>query len=177
MVVDLSSNFFELFELPVQFDLDSNALAARFRTLQKTLHPDRHASASSAEKRWSMQAASVVNDGYQTLKVPLRRAIYLLSLNGLSTDEETDTRMAPEFLMEQMDLREALEEASDSPDPGAALDGIRRQLKESVKEAVTSFDLASIGGDWAAARDTVRQWQFLDKLSREVRTLEERLDS
>ena len=177
MVVDLNSNFYELFELPVQFDIDSDALATRFRSLQQTLHPDRHASASAAEKRWSMQAASVVNDGYQTLKAPLRRAVYLLSLNGISTDEETDTRMSPMFLMEQMELRESLEEAPNQADPGEALDAIRIQLKGSVSEAMAEFDAASVKSDWAAGRETVRQWQFLDKLSREVRTLEERLDS
>jgi len=176
MQVDLTRNFYELFELPVQFEIDDEYLTSRFRALQKALHPDRFAGATEAEKRWSVQAASFVNEAFQTLNKPIARAGYLLSLNGISIDEETDTQMSPSFLMEQMELREALEAAPDSEEPFAALDKLSGQLKVGVDQQASAFGNAATSGDWQAGRTVVRQWQFLDKLQREVRDAEERLD-
>ncbi|NND92560.1 MAG: Fe-S protein assembly co-chaperone HscB [Granulosicoccus sp.] len=177
MQVDLSQNFFQLFALPQEFPVDEKRLVSRFQELQKQLHPDRFAAASSAERRWSMQAASVVNEAYQTLSRELPRAIYLLTLQGVSVDEETDTQMAPAFLMEQMEYREALEAAENSADPVAALERLRQQLKSGVVAQREAFTRAADESNWNEARTVVRQWQFLDKLSREVRRLDERLDT
>jgi molecular chaperone HscB len=176
MQVDLSSDFYNLFGMAVGFPIDEPVLVDRFRALQKQLHPDKYASASDAERRWSMQAASFVNEGYQTLNNDLRRAVYLLELNGISTDEETDTQMAPEFLMEQMEYREALESAPATSDPIVALDKIRKQLRSGVNGQLASFEQAATAQDWMQGRTVVRQWQFLDKLGRELKDLEERLD-
>jgi len=176
MQVDLSKNFFDLFGLPLQFSLDEAALVSRFQELQKQLHPDKFTSKPAAERRWSMQAASFVNEGYQTLRHDLKRAVYLLQLNNVSVDEETDTRMAPAFLMQQMEYREALEEAESGKDPLSSLDVVRKQLKSGVREQCEAFERAAHDSDWDTARTTVRQWQFLDKLSREVKSMEERLD-
>ena len=148
----------------------------RFRDLQKQLHPDKFASASESERRWSMQAASFVNEGYQTLKNDLRRAVYLLDLNGISIDEETDTTMAPEFLMEQMEYREALESVSDAMDPHAAIGKIRKQLRAGVVDQLSQFDQAASKQTWQEARTVVRQWQFLDKLGRELKQKEAQID-
>lgn len=176
MQVDFSENFFDLFAINQQFTLDNSALDKRFQELQMHLHPDKYAASSDAEKRWSMQAASHVNDGYQTLRNELSRAVYLLKLNGVSTDEETDTQMAPQFLMEQMEYREALESATSASDPFAALDAVRQQLKSGTREQVADFASAAESGDWAKARNTVRQWQFLEKLAKEVKNTEEQLE-
>lgn len=176
MQVDFSNNYFELFELPVQFDVSQDHLDTRFRSLQRILHPDKFASASDAERRWSMQAASFVNEAYQTLSKPIKRASYLLSLNGISLDEETDTQMSPMFLMEQMELREALGDVADASDPYAALDKISSQLGASQRSSLTEFAMASEKADWVEARTVVRQWQFLEKLMSEVQAHEARLD-
>lgn len=176
MQVDFSNNYFELFELPVAFDVPEDHLATRFRSLQRYLHPDKFASAADAERRWSMQAASFVNEAYQTLSKPLKRASYILSLNGISLDEETDTQMSPMFLMEQMELREALADAPDANDPYAALDKVSSQLQAGTRSSAEEFTAAAADENWVDARTIVRQWQFLEKLSSEVRTLEARLD-
>jgi len=176
MQVDLSSNYFELFELPAVFSIDPRHLTTRYRALQQAFHPDRFAAATDAERRWSVQAASFVNDGYQTLGKPLRRAAYLLSLNGISVDEETDTAMDPVFLMEQMELREALEVVPAANDPMDALDTIRLQLRTAMREQAVQFELAANDKHWQDARTVVRQWQFLDKLESELRAIEARLD-
>jgi len=177
MRVDLSNTFFELFGFAEEFVIDSGELTSRFQQLQKQLHPDKFASQTDVEKRWSMQAASYVNEAYQTLGNDLHRAVYLLHVNGISIDEETDTQMSPMFLMEQMEHREALETAPSAADPYAALDTIRRQLKASTMELVDAFQSASSDKNWAEARTIVRQWQFLDKLRKEVIATEESLDS
>lgn len=177
MQLDLSGSFFALFDLPEQFQIQSEHLTARYRELQKELHPDKHAAKSEAERRWSLQAASFVNDGYQTLSSDLSRAIYLLQRNGISIDEESDTQMDPMFLMQQMELRESLESAEASSDPFSVLDSIRKELKTAISEKLVDFVQASGQSQWNMARTIVRQWQFLDKLSRETKSLEERLDA
>lgn len=176
MQVDLSRNYFDLFGLPIHFELDRNVLVKRFRELQAQYHPDKFAAKPDAERRWSMQAASLINEAYQTLGNDLRRAVYLLSLHNISIDDETDTQMDPMFLMEQMDIREALSSVDAAGDPLLALDKIRRQLKSSVVTEKSDFAGACAKQDWSSARSTVRQWQFLDKLGREVKQTEERLD-
>lgn len=176
MHVDLSKNYFDLFGLAEEFNVDHAALVSRFQELQKQLHPDKFASQPDSERRWSMQAASFVNEAYQTLGDDLKRAIYILKLQGVSIDEETDTQMSPMFLMEQMEYREALEMAPDSSDPFAALDSVRRNLKAGTAEQVSAFENACNQQQWSEARTTVRQWQFLEKLKQEVRSAEERLD-
>ncbi|MFK7889960.1 MAG: Fe-S protein assembly co-chaperone HscB [Granulosicoccus sp.] len=176
MSVDFTSSHFELFDLPVHFDIDSDKLLSRFRELQKELHPDKFAAAADSEKRWSMQAASLINQAYQTLADDLSRAVYLLDLNGISTDEETDTRMDPEFLMDQMELRESLEGARLSEQPWDELNTLRATIRDKSAAQYKAFSLAASETNWTAARTAVRQWQFFDKLSREAKSLEEKLD-
>lgn len=175
MSLDLSANYFELFDLPVTFDIDETALSTRFRALQRQLHPDRYAARPDAERRWSVQAASHVNDGYHALRRPLARAVYLLKLNGLSVDEETDTQMDPAFLMEQMTWREALEEVPGAADSEQALAAIGRDLDAAAQARSEAFRQAAAAGDWPAARGVIRQWQFLDKLQRDCQAMDARL--
>ena len=177
MQLDLSGSYFELFGFPESYGIDQGALTERFRDMQRQLHPDKFVSRPDSERRWSMQAASVVNEGYQTLKSDLGRAAYLLQINGISIDEETDTKMDPMFLMEQMELRESLEMAEAAADPFSALSEIRKQLRTGIGTQQQAFVSAAGKKDWAQARTITRQWQFLDKLVREAKALEERLDA
>lgn len=176
MSVDFSNNHFELFNLPIAFTIDEAQLSDRFQSLQRELHPDRFASATASEKRWSMQAASLVNEAYQKLTRPLTRAGYLLELNHINIDEETDTQMDPMFLMQQMELREAIEAAPDAADPFEALDKVGKSLNEGVNSCTTKFAASASAADWDSARTVVREWQFFDKLKREVKAIEARLD-
>ena len=173
---DLSADYFVLFDQPRAFAIDEGALAARFRKLQGLTHPDRFAAASPVERRWSVQASSFVNDGFETLRRPLKRATYLLTLAGISVDEETDTAMDPGFLMQQMELRESLESVASSSDPQAALQRIESELAGARAAEADGFEAASRQSDWVAARHAVRRWQFLDKLGQEADDLGARLD-
>src|SRR5580765_8487763 len=114
MPVNLNQNHFELFGLPTSFAVDTAALEARYHELQREVHPDRFASAPEAERRVSMQLATRVNEAYQSLKSPLKRAVYILQLRGVDPGFETNTAMPPEFLMEQMSWRERIEAGSEN---------------------------------------------------------------
>ncbi len=177
MTADLKKTHFELFELPAAFDLDQAQLAARYRELQRAVHPDRYASASDQERRLSVQLTAQVNEAYQTLRAPLRRARYLLALHGVVIDDQ-DTAMDPLFLMEQMELREALAEVRGAADPFAALDGVRGRLEgmERAFVASLSVDLGRATAEaLGAAKQTVRKMQFIQRLLEECGDLEERL--
>lgn len=174
--LDLSADYFELFEQERRFGIDESSLAQRYRRLQGLTHPDRFAGASAGERRWSVQASSFVNDAYRTLRSPLSRAVYLLSLAGVATDEETDTRMDPAFLMQQMEWRESLDDARSAADPAAALDALERELRSGTSTTAEAFAVAADAGEWDSARDAVRRWQFLDKLAREIDDLAAELE-
>lgn len=132
------------------------------------MHPDRFAGAGDAERRASMQWSTRANEAYRMLKDPVQRARYLLELHGVDTGFETDTAMPGDFLVRQIELREALEEARERRDAGA-LDEMKRGLKESagVLEAEIARRIDG-AGDYAGAAGAVRQLQFLKRLAEEV---------
>jgi molecular chaperone HscB len=171
----LRKNYFELFAIPVQFALDISSIAERYRELQRATHPDQFALATEQERNRAVGQAAQVNDAYQTLRSPLKRAQYLLELNGVPLDD-TDTSMDLTFLMQQMELREALEQVPDAADPYAALDKIRGELKRDLK-AVTQEVAERLDGEAevASAREPVKKMQFLFKVQQELNEMEERL--
>ncbi len=177
MQVDLSSNYFELFALQEKFEIDEVQLVRRFRELQRMTHPDKFASASDAEKRWSVQAAAHINSAEQTLSKPLSRAIYLLQRRDVDLAVETDTRMAPEFLMMQMELRESIESLETAADPYTAAQAARKEVDQHIEQTSEAFRISFQLEELSTAREKAREWQFLDKLLAEIRDTEERLDS
>lgn len=166
---------FALFDLQPAFRLDLDQLAARYRERVRDVHPDRFADAPQAEQRRALEQAAQLNDAYQTLKSAPRRALYLLALQGGELPLET-TVQDPDFLLQQMQWREELEELQDQAD----LEGVavfKRRLKDAQGEVETRFAACwGLPGQRDEAERLVRRLQFLDKLSQEVRQLEERLD-
>lgn len=170
-------NHFELFGLPLSFEVDQEMLALRYRELQRAVHPDRFANASEQEKRLSVQQAAQINEAFQVLKSSLSRARYLLELNGLPLDD-SDTRMDPLFLMEQIELRETLGEVRSKADPFDALNRVRDDIEGRERELIESLQQAFADGSREAlegARETVRKMQFMQRLLSEVDELEENL--
>jgi molecular chaperone HscB len=174
--LDFSKSFFELFGLPEAFEIDAERLAERYRALQAALHPDRFASASEHERRLSVQGASWINEAHETLKVPLSRARYLLTLKGVDFDADKDTASDPEFLMQQIELREQLEEVDSKADPFAALDEISRAIRDWNLELQAQFASAYDADEFDLARQTVLKMQFFDRLFDELRRKEEHLE-
>jgi len=173
----LGKNHFELFDLPIAFEVEQETLALRYRELQRAVHPDRFANASEQEKRLSVQQAAQINEAFQVLKSPLTRARYLLEISGLPLDD-TNTQMEPAFLMEQMELREALAEVREASDPFAALDKARNTIEGREREYIESLQQAFGDGSTEAlerARELVRKMQFMQRLLGEVDDLEETL--
>ncbi len=110
MMSVLQQNFFELFGLPVRYSIDNQMLAQAYQQLQRQYHPDRFVSADAQQQRESLQIATYANEGYQTLKQDTARARYLLQLQGIDTLDESNTAMPADFLMLQMEWREALDD-------------------------------------------------------------------
>ena len=168
-----SSSHFELFGLPAVFSLDQEMLEKAYRDIQSQVHPDRFAHAGDAERRASLQWTTRVNEAYRTLKSPVQRAKHLLELHGVDVAFETNTAMPPEFLMQQMELREKLEDAKDS----SSLDGLRQEMS-GVKSDLERQIAATIDTkkDYQGAAGLVRKLQFLHRLDEEIDEAYEALD-
>ena len=160
-------NHFALFQLPASFDIDAGQLDAAYRELQGRVHPDRFAAASAAEKRVAMQWATRANEAYQTLKHPLKRASYLCELNGVDLGIESNTAMPPAFLMQQMEWREALDDARDAKDI-AALEQLDTELRAARKRQLDDISALLDGGQYEQAGERVRQLMFVEKFADEV---------
>jgi molecular chaperone HscB len=175
---DLSRSYFSLFDLSESFDVDSKILTGRYRTLQRTVHPDRFANAAESERRLSVQMAARINEGFQTLKDPLARGRYLLELRGVDLDD-LDTTFDDAFLMEQMELRERLGAVKGLDDPRQQLKIISSDIGGRVKEITQ--ELAALFSENSEpslkkARDLTRKMQFFRKLENEADALDEDLD-
>jgi molecular chaperone HscB len=175
-VLDLKQNYFSLFALPVSFAIDHEALTDSYRALQRAMHPDRFASGTAQEKRMSMQAASYINEAFRVLGNDLRRANYQLSLQGIDIDAETDTKVDPMFLMTQIEYREQLEKVPECDNPFSAAKALRSALANDVAALKNAVRGQLDGNDLDAARDTVRKWQFLEKLLQELSETEYQLE-
>ncbi len=163
-------NHFDLFQLPQQFAIDASVLDNAYRNVQGQVHPDKFVSASEAEKRVAMQWATRANEAYQTLKSPLKRATYLCELNGVDLQIESNTAMPREFLMQQMEWRETLEDAKAERDTTALAD-LDDALRAARKEEIVQIGELLDSGDYAQAGQAVRQLMFLEKVGAEIAQL------
>lgn len=176
---DFSRNYFELFGLPVDFMVDTVALAERYHDLQKVVHPDRYANAGEQEQRLSLQQATLVNEAYDALRDPLARARYMLGLNGIDLDAQHETTHDAAFLMQQLELREALAEARGLDDPMPVLDQLLGQIGGMLKNQIAQLAVqleAATPDQLEAARESVRKMQFLKKLHSQAEAIEAELE-
>ena len=164
----LPTNYFDLFEIPVSYDVDLDRLQQRYRVLQMAIHPDKYASASSQERRISMQQTSLVNQALHTLKHPVERAVYLLQLKGLDFSMDNQTTMDAGFLMEQMEMREQLEQVRALEDPIAALENMSAKVKAKMNDVAVVFSREYESDELEAAKEAVRKLQFLYKARTEI---------
>lgn len=169
MAIDiLSRNFFELFDVPVSYEVDLDVIQQRYRELQRATHPDNFVNASAQEKRISMQQTSWINEALNTLKQPVERASYLLKLKGVDINLENETTMDGDFLMEQMEMREALSEVSSKEDPLAELDRISVEIKNKTNAMTGEFSKAYTDNHLDDAREWIRKMQFMQKAEKEL---------
>lgn len=167
----LSLNHFQLFELPVSFAIDIPELTKRYRDLQRAVHPDRFANASDQERRLAMQRTAQLNEAFHVLKQPLLRARYMLELQGVDFNNERDTQQDPIFLMEQMELREGLEDVQSHADPLGKISETIKIIDVREKQLFTeiqSFLDSDNDEDRKTAKAVVHKLQFMHKLRQEA---------
>ncbi|WP_399680049.1 Fe-S protein assembly co-chaperone HscB [Xenophilus sp.] len=170
--MQLTDTDFALFGVPPTFAQDRATLDARWKELQREAHPDRFAAQGPAAQRLAMQWSVRINEAYQRLKDPLRRAAYLCELNGAPVDAERNTAMPPEFLVQQMEWREALEDAGDL----AALEALQVQVDAARARALSSLDwLIDEKGDYPGAAQQVRALMFIERFADEADAAFDRL--
>lgn len=167
----LDANDFELFGIAPRFEQERAELDARWKALQAEVHPDRFAAEGAAAQRVAMQWAVRVNEAYQRMKDPLKRAAYLCELNGAPLQAEKNTAMPASFLMQQMAWREALEEASGEAALSALHDEVVEKRRELLAQLGTTLDVQK---DWHAAAQQVRALMFVERFAHDV---EHRLDA
>ncbi|CAK4066620.1 co-chaperone HscB [Vibrio sp. 16] len=168
-------NYFELFGLPSQFKLDGSLLSSQFRELQKQFHPDNFATASERDRLMAVQKAAEINDAYQVLKSPISRAEYLLAENGVEIRGEQQTMQDPMFLMEQMELREELEDIASHSDSEEALFNFDAKVSKMFKQHLSLVEQELNDALWLKAAERVRKLKFIAKLKNEIELVEDKL--
>jgi molecular chaperone HscB len=168
--MNLQSNDFELFELQLAYGLDLEQLDERWKRLQREVHPDRHATADPQTQRQAMQWSVRINEAYQRLRDPLKRAAYLCELHGAPVQAENNTAMPAPFLMQQMEWREALDDATASDQ----LEGMADEVAATRRLMLANLQqTADVHRDWSSLAAQVRALMFVERFSRDV---SERLD-
>lgn len=169
---DFQQDYFSLFQFERSFDVDTDELTARYRRLQQRTHPDRYRGAGERERRLAVQYSALVNEAYETLGSPVRRAQYLLRLAGVDASFENTSFNDSAFLMEQMMLREQLAALKQSAAPEQDLDALAERLAGVTTAQLDAFRRHYSAGDYAAATKSVAKLQFLDKLSQDMAHME-----
>ena len=175
MTVEFTQNYFEIFGLPVGFTIDTSILTERYRELQKTVHPDRFTNASDRDRRFAVQQSAHINEALSVLKSPLKRARYLLQLNGIEFDDETETTMDAEFLMQQIEWREAVAEIEQKDDPFSSLNQLMQSINKEQAEMIEKLQHLIDKQEYATAKMQVQKLQFMEKLLLECESIEQDL--
>jgi len=179
-MLDFNQSYFKLFGLSEQFALDTSTLATAFRELQAEYHPDRFVNADDQERRVAVQSTGFINEAHEALKSPRLRARYLLILKGIEFDDEIDTTSDVLFLMQQMEMREALEDAQNSSDDTEeALDAVEvvaKEVRALTQSLHDNFEESYDTQDFGAAKEAVLKMKFFERLSNEVKALTEKLE-
>jgi molecular chaperone HscB len=171
-VISLQASDFELFGLPAAFSLDRGQLDLQWKSLQREAHPDRFASEGAAAQRIAMQWSVRINEAYNRLKDPLKRAAYLCELNGAAVNAENNTSMPPAFLIQQMEWREALDDCKAIKVVDSKIECLEKLLDEvdashasSLKQIASLIDADQ---NFSAAVGQVRALMFIEKFAQEV---------
>lgn len=163
-----TQNYFQLFGLEQNFAIDLDELAASYRQLQSDNHPDRFAGADESERLKAVQFASLINQAYETLKQPMKRAGYMLSLQGFDPERVEQSDLGMDLLMEQMQLREALEDLPADETALADLESLKKEVSGKMQDKQEQFAVLMAGNEIESARKLFHEMQFLDKLIKEI---------
>jgi molecular chaperone HscB len=171
-VISLQANDFELFDVPARFEQDRAQLDARWKALQREAHPDRFAAEGAAAQRVAMQWSVRINEAYQRLKDPLKRAAYLCELQGAPVQAENNTAMPAAFLMQQMEWRENLDDTESPEGLEALADEVSSEQRRVQQELARLLDEVQ---DPLQAVGQVRALMFIERFTQEVNAKLDRL--
>jgi len=157
-----TGDYFAFFGLLRKLTIDANALEQRFHSLSWKLHPDRFAQAAENEKQLSLDLTSQLNDAYRTLREPVARSEYLLSLYGMRKEGQKKQQAPPELLEEVFELNESLDELREARASGGnaqQMAGLRAKLESAQRKFESSLaevdkELVQAGSGWDAALDS-----------------------
>ena len=170
--MNLQSDDFELFGVPQRFAQERSTLDTRWKELQREAHPDRFAAQGAAAQRVAMQWSVRINEAYQRLKDPQRRAAYLCELHGAPIRAEDNTAMPAEFLMQQMQWREDLEDATSA----AAVDALAAEVQQACNAGLERCAaLLDTDSDFAGAAQQVRALMFIARFAKDVAQRQDQL--
>jgi len=176
MSVDLTQNYFEVFGLPQQFKVDFDALASSFRAAQAKVHPDKFVNGTDEERRIAMQSTGFLNEANDTLRNVRLRARYLLELKGVEFNDEVATTNDTDFLMQQLEIRELIEDAENANNPFEELDQLRKMITSRKLEVETDFQTSYDQGDFVIAKNAAIKLRFCERIFGEIQSIEERLE-
>lgn len=162
----MSINFFTLLQLPEAFVIDLETLHQNYQSIQKDIHPDRFATFDDEAKLESIKKTAQVNDAYQTLKSPIRRAEYLLQLKGINIHDEKYTAVPQDFLMQQMEWREELETHKLDK---VALEKLAQNIQKNKNDMMNQ--LPSFFDDKNHLNDAIRvtrELNFIEKIEQHI---------
>ena len=169
----INQNYFQLFDLSESFDLDLEKLSEKYHARQVEVHPDKFSGATEKDKLRAVQLTSYLNEAYSTLKSPIKRAAYLLTINGLNVESVSQNDLGMDLLLEQMQLRESLDALPKDESALKALGHLKSEVGEklNLKQNIFSKEFAS--GELTQAKRIFHELQFLHKLLLEIESSEE----
>ncbi len=135
----LPQNHFVLFGLPEDFSIDMQQLRSAYQSLLLKFHPDRFSSNTEAEQTQALRQTDRINQAYATLCSLPRRAAYLLRIKGFSVDEQANLLDDPDFLLEQLSLRETLEQVAEKIQPESMVNSLLERAAFLQKKEVDAF--------------------------------------
>jgi molecular chaperone HscB len=163
--MNLQSDDFALFGLPRRFAQERSAIDARWKELQREAHPDKFAAQGTAAQRVAMQWSVRINEAYQRLRDPMRRAAYLCELHGAPIQAEDNTAMPAAFLMQQMQWRESLDDAQTAAELDALDDGVQQAQRQALAHCGQLIDQQR---DYAGAARQVRALMFIARFADDI---------
>lgn len=168
------TDFFDVLGLSPACEVDLHLLEQRYRALQQEWHPDRKATASATERSAALQRTSLINDAYDTLKSPLKRAAHLLELQGLNVATHQQSQLAPAFLFEQMELHDRLEDLA----KGGKLPEVEAMRSDATQRFKTLWQAFTQQFNEGASEQAQRLYfelQFMQRFIEAARAVEDRL--
>jgi molecular chaperone HscB len=167
-------NYFEIFSLPEEFDLDMDELAAEYKKLQAQSHPDKFSDADDANRLQALQISSIINDAFNVLKSPIKRAGYLLGLKGVDPEEHNQNHLSESLLLQQMEWREHLHDATQEEDLNS-IDRLKQEVNQELQSCMNEFRDHVSAGNFSDAKPVYNKLQFIEKMLSEINRSEEKI--